>query len=98
MQLTPADLAKITAITLEHYDQSADGFWEGTRDHDVSQNLAALLRGDRRRAAVHDSRLRLRPGPRPRRVPQARAHGRSASKARRASSRWRARYSGCEVW
>jgi SAM-dependent methyltransferase len=43
MRLTAADLAKITAITLEHYDQGAEGFWEGTRDHDVSQNIAALL-------------------------------------------------------
>lgn len=43
MTLTPEDLAKISDVTLEHYDQGADGFWEGTRDHDVSQNVAALL-------------------------------------------------------
>ena len=30
--------------TLEHYNQRAESFWEGTRDHDVSQNIAALLR------------------------------------------------------
>ena len=30
--------------TVEHYDRSAEGFREGTRDHDVSQNIAALLR------------------------------------------------------
>lgn len=30
--------------TLAHYDASADAFWRGTRDHDVSQNLDALLR------------------------------------------------------
>jgi len=41
--LTPTDLAQISDTTLQHYDQSADGFWEGTRDHDVSQNVAALL-------------------------------------------------------
>ena len=29
--------------TLEHYSQRADAFREGTRDHDVSQNIAALL-------------------------------------------------------
>ena len=30
--------------TLEHYNQSAASFWEGTRGHDVTQNIAALLR------------------------------------------------------
>lgn len=43
MPLTPADLARITARTLAHYDQHAQAFWEGTRDHDVSQNIGALL-------------------------------------------------------
>ena len=39
-----ADLALISAKTLEHYDDRAAEFWEGTRDHDVSQNIEALLR------------------------------------------------------
>jgi SAM-dependent methyltransferase len=43
MKLTPQDLEHITALTLDHYNQHADDFWEGTRDHDVSQNIAALL-------------------------------------------------------
>jgi SAM-dependent methyltransferase len=30
--------------TLGHYDRHAQAFWEGTRDHDVSQNRDALLR------------------------------------------------------
>ena len=29
--------------TLRHYETNADSFWEGTRDHDVSQNIDALL-------------------------------------------------------
>jgi SAM-dependent methyltransferase len=29
--------------TLAHYTRSAASFWEGTRDHDVAQNYAALL-------------------------------------------------------
>jgi SAM-dependent methyltransferase len=33
----------ISARTLAHYEQRADDFWEGTRGHDVSQNIAALL-------------------------------------------------------
>jgi SAM-dependent methyltransferase len=40
----PQNLAIITARTLEHYNQRATDFWEGTRAHDVSQNIAALLR------------------------------------------------------
>jgi SAM-dependent methyltransferase len=38
------DLARIESQTLTHYEQRADEFREGTRDHDVSQNVAALLR------------------------------------------------------
>jgi SAM-dependent methyltransferase len=43
MQLNPQDLKRISELTLKHYDQNAGDFWEGTRDHDVSQNIAALL-------------------------------------------------------
>jgi SAM-dependent methyltransferase len=43
MPLTPEELQRIAAQTLAHYDQQAQAFWEGTRDHDVSQNIAALL-------------------------------------------------------
>ena len=28
---------------MTHYDQRAEAFWQGTRDHDVSQNINALL-------------------------------------------------------
>jgi len=38
------DLQHITGTTLAHYDASAEAFWQGTRGHDVSQNIAALLR------------------------------------------------------
>jgi SAM-dependent methyltransferase len=43
MKLNPQDLEKIADLTLEHYNQHAEDFWEGTRDHDVSQNIEALL-------------------------------------------------------
>lgn len=43
MKLTPKDLSIISERTLAHYDQHADGFWEGTRGHDVRQNIDALL-------------------------------------------------------
>jgi SAM-dependent methyltransferase len=35
---------EISQRTLEHYDSRAEDFWRGTRDHDVSQNMAALLK------------------------------------------------------
>ena len=44
MKLRPPELEKITDLTLEHYNQRAEKFWEGTRDHNVSQNIATLLR------------------------------------------------------
>lgn len=44
MKLTARDLRSIADLTLEHYNRHAEAFWEGTRDHDVSQNVAALLR------------------------------------------------------
>ena len=43
MKLHSHDLDEISALTLDHYDRRAEDFREGTRDHDVSQNVAALL-------------------------------------------------------
>ena len=43
MHLTPEKLERIVARTLAHYDQRAQAYQEGTRDHDVSQNVTALL-------------------------------------------------------
>ncbi len=40
---SPTELAEISRVTLEHYSQRAEAFWTGTRGHDVSQNIAALL-------------------------------------------------------
>jgi len=34
----------VSRRTLAHYDQRAEDFWQGTRDHDVRQNMAALLK------------------------------------------------------
>jgi len=41
--LPPEQLTEIETITLDHYDSNALSFWQGTRDHDVSQNYQALL-------------------------------------------------------
>jgi SAM-dependent methyltransferase len=42
--LTREELDHIAALTLAHYNERAQEYWQGTRDHDVSQNIAALLR------------------------------------------------------
>jgi hypothetical protein len=43
MMLSSEDLEQIAARTLIHYERSAEGYWEGTRDHSVSKNIVALL-------------------------------------------------------
>jgi SAM-dependent methyltransferase len=36
-------LAEIEHLTINHYTQNAQAYWQGTQDHDVSQNYAAFL-------------------------------------------------------
>lgn len=43
MTLSADDLRRIAGRTLAHYDRNAQSFWEGTRGHDVRQNIDALL-------------------------------------------------------
>ena len=43
-RLAAAELARIAGETLAHYEDRAEAFRAGTRDHDVSQNIDALLR------------------------------------------------------
>lgn len=38
------DIDAMVRETICHYDQNADAYWAGTRDHDVSQNRDTLLR------------------------------------------------------
>lgn len=44
VDLTPEQLSALARSTVSHYQQHAEDFWEGTKDHDVSQNVDALLR------------------------------------------------------
>ncbi len=44
MKLDPEALQQIVGRTLDHYQTRAEAFWEGTRHHDVEQNIDALLR------------------------------------------------------
>jgi SAM-dependent methyltransferase len=43
MKLGPAELDELARLTLEHYNQRAEDFRQGTQNHDVGQNIAALL-------------------------------------------------------
>jgi SAM-dependent methyltransferase len=43
MTLNSHDLENVASVTLEHYNKRAEDFWNGTRGHDVSQNIATLL-------------------------------------------------------
>jgi hypothetical protein len=43
MGLKAEKLAEIETVTLGHYNQNAEAFWQGTQSHDVAQNTAAFL-------------------------------------------------------
>lgn len=86
-----------TAKTLDYYNRSAVEFREGTRDHDVSQNIAALLRHIRGAPPWHILDLGCGPG---RDLATFRdlghvAVGLDGSPALAAMAR---EHSGCEVW
>ncbi len=38
-----ARLRHISELTIGHYDRVAEDYWDGTRNHDVSQNYEVLL-------------------------------------------------------
>ncbi len=44
MTTAPDDPGHIVELTLQHYNQRAEEFRAGTQNHDVSQNIGALLR------------------------------------------------------
>lgn len=97
MPLSRDDLDRIAATTLAHYDESADDFWRGTRDHDVSQNVAALLRHLRGTPPLAILDLGCGPG---RDLKTFRDLGHDAvgvEGAPRLAAMARA-HSGCEVW
>ena len=42
-RLEKGNVEETSRRTIRHYQERAEDFWEGTRDHDVSQNIDALL-------------------------------------------------------
>jgi SAM-dependent methyltransferase len=87
----------ITARTLEHYDERAQSFWEGTRDHDVRQNIETLLRHIE--AAPPFTLLDLGCGPgRDLAGFTARGHVAIGLEGAPQLAAMARTYSGCEVW
>lgn len=37
------ELNRIEAITLQYYNANAESYWQGTKDHDVTQNIESFL-------------------------------------------------------
>lgn len=91
------DFAEITARTISHYDDRASSFWEGTRDHDVSQNIAALLRHIRGAAPFRILDFGCGPGRDLARF-SALGHEAIGIDGCPAFAAMAAAHSGCEVW
>ncbi|HTL30822.1 MAG TPA: class I SAM-dependent methyltransferase [Tepidisphaeraceae bacterium] len=86
-----------SARTLAHYDGRAADFWEGTRDHDVKQNIDTLLRHIRAEAPFQILDFGCGPG-RDLAAFRALGHepiGLEGSPKLAAMAR---EHSGCEVW
>jgi len=47
MKLKPRDLKKIPDRTLDHYNENAKDFWQGTRDQKVNRNIAPCYKTSR---------------------------------------------------
>jgi SAM-dependent methyltransferase len=91
------DLEAIARRTLSEYDRVAESFWRGTRDHDVSQNIEALLRHIEGTPPYTILDLGCGPG-RDLKAFRSRGHdpiGLEGSPALAAMAR---AHSGCEVW
>ena len=91
------DLAVITGTTLDHYERRAEQFWEGTRDHDVAQNIAALL--DHIEGAPPYVILDMGCGPgRDLATFRDRGHRAIGLEGARSFAAMARAHSGCEVW
>ena len=97
MKLNPRDLELISHGTLAAYEQRAEDFWAGTREHDVRQNIDALL------AAIEGappfSILDLGCGPgRDLKTFVERGHEAIGLEGSARFAEMAREYSGCEVW
>jgi SAM-dependent methyltransferase len=95
--LGPDELHRISRVTLEHYDRNAERFWDGTKDHDVSQNVEALLRHLEGPGPFAILDLGCGPGRDLRRLSELGHEAVGLDGAPRFVAMARA-YAGCEVW
>lgn len=91
-----AALERMLAATLAHYERSAGAFWEGTKDHDVTQNYAALLGALPQRRPLDILDLGCGPG-RDLRYFKERGHNPVGLDGCAAFCEMARRYSGCPV-
>jgi SAM-dependent methyltransferase len=95
--LTPEALRAISRDTLQHYERRAEAFWEGTREHDVSQNIDALLSAIEGPAPYTVLDFGCGPG-RDLKAFTDRGHVAVGLEGSPTFAEMARRYSGCEVW
>jgi SAM-dependent methyltransferase len=96
-RLTPEQLAQTSVITLGHYNQHADSFWQGTKDHDVSQNRDAFLEHLYGKGPFRILDFGCGPG-RDLKVFKDIGHEAVGLEGAERFVEFARRYSGCEVW
>lgn len=97
MKLDPDMLQQVVGRTLDHYQTRAEDFWQGTRHHDVEQNIEALLRHIQ--AAPPFTILDLGCGPgRDLPIFVQRGHRAIGLEGAQALADMARAWSGCEVW
>lgn len=96
-RLNPEQLAQTSVITLGHYNQHADSFWQGTKDHDVSQNRDALLKHLYGKGPFRILDFGCGPG-RDLKVFKDIGHEAVGLEGAERFVEFARRYSGCEVW
>ena len=87
----------ISARTIAHYQQRAESFWQGTKDHDVRQNIEALLRHVEGLPPFTILDLGCGPG-RDLRAFTALGHVAIGLEGAPSLARMAREHSGCEVW
>jgi SAM-dependent methyltransferase len=96
-RLSAEELAKTSLVTLAHYNAHADSFWEGTRDHDVSQNRDALLQNLHGQGPFRILDLGCGPG-RDLKVFHELGHEPIGLEGAKRFVELARQYTGCEVW
>ncbi len=96
-ELNPSELRRIVALTLEQYNHHAEDFWAGTRNHDVSQNVAALLQYIEAKPPFTILDFGCGPGRDLKTFAELGHHAIGLDGASRFAAMARI-YSGCEVW